>query len=116
MLGNTLLTKQVVYFLKIFLRRYYKILKGIVCINSPAIEHYKQYNKTYFIPNIIGEPFENQEKSILKTKKILFFICRKVDREKCNCSFRNFQKANVSKDWKLQIIGDGKTKNKFENL
>ena len=38
------------------LRRYYKNLKGIVCINSPAIEHYKQYNKTYSIPNILGAP------------------------------------------------------------
>ena len=64
------------------LRKYYKNLKGIVCINSPAIEHYKQYNKTYFIPNIIGEPFENQEKINFKDKENLISFVGRLDREK----------------------------------
>jgi hypothetical protein len=74
LLGNTLLTKLADCFLKILLRRYYKNLKGIVCINSPAIEYYQKFNKTYFIPNIIGEPFENQPEINFETKKILFHL------------------------------------------
>ena len=99
------------------LRRYYKNLKGIVCINSPAIEHYKQYNKTYFIPNIIGEPFENQEKINFKDKENLISFVGRLDREKNVIALLEiFKKANVSKDWKLQIIGDGNEKNNLEKF
>lgn len=99
------------------LRRYYKNLKGIVCINSPAIEHYKQYNKTYFIPNIIGEPFENQEKINFKDKENLISFVGRLDREKNVIALLEiFKKANVSNDWKLQIIGDGKEKNNLEKF
>ena len=99
------------------LRRYYKNLKGIVCINSPAIEHYKQYNKTYFIPNIIGEPFENQEEINFKDKENLISFVGRLDREKNVIALLEiFKKANVSKDWKLQIIGDGNEKNNLEKF
>ena len=99
------------------LRRYYKNLKGIVCINSPAIEHYKQYNKTYFIPNIIGEPFENQEKIYFKDKENFISFVGRLDREKNVIALLEiFKKANVSKDWKLQIIGDGNEKNNLEKF
>ena len=99
------------------LRRYYKNLKGIVCINSPAIEHYKQYNKTYFIPNIIGEPFENQEKINFKDKENFISFVGRLDREKNVIALLEiFKKANVSKDWKLQIIGDGNEKNNLEKF
>ena len=60
------------------LRRYYKNLKGIVGINSPAIEYYKQFNRTYFIPNIIGEPFENQPEINFEKKRKFYFFCRKI--------------------------------------
>ena len=99
------------------LRRYYKNLKGIVCINSPAIEHYKQYNKTYFIPNIIGEPFENQPEISLENKENLISFVGRLDREKNVIALLEiFKKANVSKDWKLQIIGDGNEKNNLEKF
>ena len=99
------------------LRRYYKNLKGIVCINSPAIEHYKQYNKTYYIPNIIGEPFENQEKINFKDKENFISFVGRLDREKNVIALLEiFKKANVSKDWKLQIIGDGNEKNNLEKF
>ena len=99
------------------LRKYYKNLKGIVCINSPAIEHYKQYNKTYFIPNIIGEPFENQEKINFKDKENFISFVGRLDREKNVIALLEiFKKANVSKDWKLQIIGDGNEKNNLEKF
>ena len=99
------------------LRRYYKNLKGIVGINSPAIEHYKQYNKTYFIPNIIGEPFENQEKINFKDKENFISFVGRLDREKNVIALLEiFKKANVSKDWKLQIIGDGSERKNLEQF
>lgn len=102
---------------KDILRKYYKNLKGIVGINSPAIEHYKQYNKTYFIPNIIGEPFENQEEINFENKENLISFVGRLDREKNVVALLEiFKKANVSKDWKLQIIGDGKEKNNLEKF
>lgn len=102
---------------KDILRRYYKNLKGIVCINSPAIEHYKQYNKIYFIPNIIGEPFENQEKINFKDKENLISFVGRLDREKNVISLLEiFKEANLPSDWKLQIIGDGNERVNLEHF
>lgn len=99
------------------LRKYYKNLKGIVCINSPAIEHYKQYNKTYFIPNIIGEPFENQPEISLENKENLISFVGRLDREKNVISLLEiFKEANIPSDWKLQIIGDGNERVNLENF
>ena len=99
------------------LRRYYKNLKGIVCINSPAIEHYKQYNKTYYIPNIIGEPFENQPEINFENKENLISFVGRLDKEKNVIALLEiFKKANVSKDWKLQIIGDGNERVNLEHF
>ena len=99
------------------LRRYYKNLKGIVCINSPAIEHYKQYNKTYYIPNIIGEPFENQPEINFENKENLISFVGRLDKEKNVIALLEiFKKANVSKDWKLQIIGDGNERVNLEQF
>ena len=102
---------------KDILRKYYKNLKGIVGINSPAIEHYKQYNKTYFIPNIIGEPFENQEEINFKDKENLISFVGRLDKEKNVVALLEiFKKANVSNDWKLQIIGDGNERVNLEQF
>lgn len=99
------------------LRRYYKNLKGIVCINSPAIEYYKQFNRTYFIPNIIGEPFENQPEISLENKENLISFVGRLDREKNAIALLEiFKKANVSNDWKLQIIGDGSERKNLEQF
>ena len=99
------------------LRRYYKNLKGIVCINSPAIEHYKQYNKTYFIPNIIGEPFENQEKINFKDKENLISFVGRLDREKNVIALLEiFKESKIPTHWKLQIIGDGSERKNLEQF
>lgn len=99
------------------LRRYYKNLKGIVCINSPAIEYYKQFNRTYFIPNIIGEPFENQPEINFEKKENLISFVGRLDKEKNVIALLEiFKKANVSKDWKLQIIGDGNERVNLEKF
>ena len=99
------------------LRRYYKNLKGIVCINSPAIEHYKQYNKTYFIPNIIGEPFENQEKINFKDKENFISFVGRLDREKNVIALLEiFKESKIPTNWKLQIIGDGSERKNLEQF
>ena len=99
------------------LRKYYKNLKGIVCINSPAIEHYKQYNKTYFIPNIIGEPFENQEKINFKDKENFISFVGRLDREKNVIALLEiFKESKIPTDWKLQIIGDGSERKNLEQF
>ena len=99
------------------LRRYYKNLKGIVCINSPAINYYQKFNKTYFIPNIIGEPFENQPEIYFENKENLISFVGRLDREKNVIALLEiFKKANVSKDWKLQIIGDGNERVNLEKF
>ena len=102
---------------KDILRKYYKNLKGIVCINSPAIEHYKQYNKTYFIPNIIGEPFENQEKINFKDKENFISFVGRLDREKNVIALLEiFKESKIPTDWKLQIIGDGSERKNLEQF
>ena len=99
------------------LRRYYKNLKGIVCINSPAIEHYKQYNKTYFIPNIIGEPFENQEEINFKDKENFISFVGRLDREKNVIALLEiFKESKIPTHWKLQIIGDGSERKNLEQF
>lgn len=99
------------------LRRYYKNLKGIVCINSPAINYYQKFNKTYFIPNIIGEPFENQPETNFENKENLISFVGRLDREKNVISLLEiFKEANIPSDWKLQIIGDGNEKNNLEKF
>ena len=99
------------------LRRYYKHLKGIVCINSPAIEHYKQYNKTYFIPNIIGEPFENQAEINFENKENLISFVGRLDREKNAIALLEiFKESKIHTDWKLQIIGDGNERVNLEQF
>ena len=99
------------------LRRYYKNIKGIVCINSPAINYYQKFNKTYFIPNIIGEPFENQPEINFENKENLISFVGRLDREKNVISLLEiFKEANIPSDWKLQIIGDGNEKNNLEKF
>ncbi len=99
------------------LRKYYINLKGIVCINSPSIEYYKQYNKTYFIPNIIGEPFENQEEINFKDKENFISFVGRLDREKNVIALLEiFKESKIPTDWKLQIIGDGSERKNLEQF
>ena len=99
------------------LRKYYINLKGIVCINSPAIEYYKQFNRTYFIPNIIGEPFENQPEISLENKENLISFVGRLDREKNAIALLEiFKESKIHTDWKLQIIGDGSERKNLEQF
>lgn len=99
------------------LRRYYKNLKGIVCINSPAINYYQKFNKTYFIPNIIGEPFENQPEINFEKKENLISFVGRLDREKNVIALLEiFKESKIPTDWKLQIIGDGSERKNLEQF
>ena len=99
------------------LRKYYKNLKGIVCINSPAIIHYQDFNTTHFIPNIIGEPFENQPEISLENKENLISFVGRLDREKNAIALLEiFKESKIHTDWKLQIIGDGSERKNLEQF
>ena len=99
------------------LRKYYKNLKGIVCINSPAIIHYQDFNTTHFIPNIIGEPFENQPEISLENKENLISFVGRLDKEKNAIALLEiFKESKIHTDWKLQIIGNGSERKNLEQF
>jgi glycosyltransferase involved in cell wall biosynthesis len=99
------------------LRRYYKNLKAIVCINTPAILHYKQYKQTIFIPNIIGKPFEDQTHINLGDKKNIISFVGRLDLEKNVMELLEIIKdAEIPNDWKVQIIGEGREREKLEKF
>lgn len=99
------------------LRKYYKNLKSIVCINTPSKEHYQNYNKTYFIANIIGEPFESQPEINFENKENLISFVGRLDKEKNVIALLEiFKEAKISDDWKLQIIGDGNERKNLEKF
>lgn len=95
------------------LRKNYKNLKHIVAINKPSYNYFSTLNKTDFIPNIIGEPFESNEFTDDKDN-IISFVGR-LDREKNVEELINiFAEAEIPSDWKLQIIGDGTERQNLE--
>lgn len=98
-------------------RKYYKNLKGIVCINSPSKGYYEQFAKTHFIPNIIGEPFESQPYIPADQKENLLTFVGRLDKDKnVQELIEIIAEAQIPKEWKLQIIGDGWERNNLETL
>ena len=99
------------------LRKYYKTLKGIVCINTPSITYYEQFNKTFFIPNIIGEPFDNKPFIQPENKENIISFVGRLEKDK-NVSelLEIISETEIPHDWKLQIIGDGIERNKLEKF
>ena len=99
------------------LRKYYKTLKGIVCINTPSITYYEQFNKTFFIPNIIGEPFDNKSFIQPENKENIISFVGRLEKDK-NVSelLEIISETEIPHDWKLQIIGDGIERTKLEKF
>ena len=64
------------------LRKFYKNLKGIVCINTPSVQYYKHFSKTFFIPNIIGEPFESKNFIPSESKENIISFVGRLDKGK----------------------------------
>ena len=97
------------------LRKFYKNLKGIVCINTPSVQYYKHFSKTSFIPNIIGEPFESKSFIPSESKENVISFVGRLDKGKnVGELLEIFEQSNLPKDWILQIIGDGVERNNLE--
>lgn len=97
------------------LRKYYKNLKGIVCINKGGLEHYKSLNKnTHFIFNLVDNYLEQLPHIPASGKENLISIICRLDPEKNLMAFLEiFAKSNIPADWKVEIMGQGREK---ENL
>jgi len=97
------------------LRKFYKNLKGIVCINTPSVQYYKHFSKTSFIPNIIGEPFESKSFIPSESKENIISFVGRLDKGKnVGELLEIFEQSNLPKNWILQIIGDGVERNNLE--
>lgn len=97
------------------LRKYYKNLKYIVCINSPSLKYYIRFNKTQFIPNIIGKPFENAKFVEYDKKENIISFVGRLDKDKNVIELIEiFNQAQLPDTWKLQIIGEGTQKEILE--
>ena len=99
------------------LRKFYKNLNNIVCINSPSKTYYQQFNTTYFIPNIIGEPFESKEYIPAEKKENLISFVGRLDKDKnVKELIEIISEMRLPENWKLQIIGDGWEEQNLKDL
>lgn len=92
------------------LRKYYKNLKAVVCINKGGIDHYKKWNKnTYLISNLVDEYLEKLAFIPFSKKENLISIICRLDPEKNLIAFLEiFFKSNIPNDWKVEIMGQGR--------
>ncbi|MFV0154699.1 glycosyltransferase [Empedobacter falsenii] len=98
------------------LRKHYKNLKGVVCINSNSLEHYKNIHKNvHLIPNLIGEPFESFDESLIDQKENTLIYVGRLDADKNVGELIDIVNEINLKDFKFKIIGDGPSKNELEN-
>ena len=98
------------------LRKYYKNLKAIVCINSNSLQHYKSINKnSYLIPNLIGEPFESFDQNLISQKENTLIYVGRLDQDKNVGEILDIINQVDLNDFQLKIIGDGPSRNDLEN-
>ena len=98
------------------LRKYYKNLKAIVCINSNSLKHYKSINKnSYLIPNLIGEPFESFDQNLISQKENTLIYVGRLDQDKNVREILDIINQVDLSDFLLKIIGDGPSRNDLEN-
>ena len=100
------------------LRKYYRNLKGIVCINEGGLQHYKNLNpNTHLIFNPIDDALE-RKKLIKASEKenLISMICR-LDPEKNVMEFLQIFKASkIPENWKVEIMGQGREKEKLQKF
>jgi len=90
------------------LRKYYKNLKGIICINEPGYLKYKQINNnTVLIRNIIGDSYENLKFQSYENKKNQIIIVGRLEYAKNISSFLEIISEIELKEWKVKVIGTG---------
>ena len=98
------------------LRKYYKNLKAVVCINSNSLQHYKSINKnSYLIPNLIGEPFESFDQNLIAQKENTLIYVGRLDQDKNVGEILDIINQVDLNDFQLKIIGDGPSRNDLEN-
>ena len=98
------------------LRKYYKNLKSVVCINSNSLQHYKSINKnSYLIPNLIGEPFESFDQNLISQKENTLIYVGRLDQDKNVGEILDIVNQVDLNDFQLKIIGDGPSRNDLEN-
>ena len=98
------------------LRKYYKNLKSVVCINSNSLQHYKSINKnSYLIPNLIGEPFESFDQNLIAQKENILIYVGRLDQDKNVGEILDIINQVDLNDFQLKIIGDGPSRNDLEN-
>ncbi|MDH0658593.1 MULTISPECIES: glycosyltransferase [unclassified Empedobacter] len=98
------------------LRKHYKKLKGVVCINSNSLEHYKSIHKNaHLIPNLIGEPFESFDQNLISQKENTLIYVGRLDADKNVGELIDIVNEIDLKDFKFKIIGDGPTKTQLED-
>lgn len=90
------------------LRRFYKNLKGIACINVPGYDKYKMINvTTYLIRNIIGESYENLKFRDFKEKNNQIILVGRLDNQKNISEFLDILSQVNLDNWNVKIIGIG---------
>lgn len=98
------------------LRKYYKNLKAVVCINSNSLQHYKSINKnSCLIPNLIGEPFESFDQNLIAQKENTLIYVGRLDQDKNVGEILDIINQVDLNDFQLKIIGDGPSRNDLEN-
>ncbi|WP_395093733.1 glycosyltransferase [Vaginella massiliensis] len=90
------------------LRKYYKNLKGIICINEPGYLSYKSINtNTFLIRNIIGDSYEYLSFKPFSEKKNHMLLVGRLDNQKNISEFLDILSNVDLKDWKVKIVGTG---------
>src|SRR5690606_34582871 len=64
------------------LRKKYKNLKHIVCINKPSVKYYEHFNTTFFIPNIIDNIYEDVKFIESNEKENIISFVGRLDKTK----------------------------------
>ncbi len=101
------------------MRPYYKNLRGIVCINKEAEEYYKSKKintNTYFIFNLITDPFNKTSFIPLEEKEnIILFAGRLHENKNVMELLQIVNKLEDMRGWKLLLVGDGEDRTTIED-
>lgn len=90
------------------LRRNYRKLKSIVCINKPSVGYYEKLSKTYFIPNLSDGIYERLPFTPHDQKENIISFAGRLDKTKNAMELvKIFNETRRPSGWKLQIIGEG---------